>query len=192
MKEDPAEGARPLPVLTPKLIPYRLTLTWLSAGNTRTLMSPNKKLFFCPGAIIEGEPQPFVVGSGTMHTHLCQKLLLSIASPRVYHSALHSGSDSLKEFGLHTFLKSVRRQLVAAQEIQWISPFTLPLRFPSGDAHISAPTRNVIPKNLTFKVGAHRASVYGSSVAAKTTPFTALTKDPVRESYARGFIQKSI
>jgi len=43
-----------------------------------------------------------------MQTHLCQNLILSIANTRVYHSALHSGLDSHKEFGLHTFPKSVR------------------------------------------------------------------------------------
>ena len=62
-KEDPNKGARPLPWLTPSLILEGSTLTWLSAGNIRT-PRPNKNVSFCPGAIIDGEPQPFVVGSG--------------------------------------------------------------------------------------------------------------------------------
>ena len=112
-KEDPAEGARPLPWLTPKLVPEVITLTWISTGNTWTLC-PNRNLSFCPGAIIDGESQPFVVASGDMHAHLCQTLLLSIADPRVCHSALHSGSDSLNEFGLNTFPMSALQQLVVA------------------------------------------------------------------------------
>jgi hypothetical protein len=77
-------------------------------------MGPNKNLSFCPGAIIDGEPQPFVVGPETKHAHLCQNLLLFFANLRVYQSALHSGSDSLKEIGLHTFPKSDMQQFVAA------------------------------------------------------------------------------
>jgi len=109
VKEGVAEGFRPLPWLTPTLVPEGHSLTWTSTGNMRTL-PPNKNLSFCPGVIIDGEPQPFVVGTGAKHTHLCQNLLLSIANPRVYRSALHSGSDSHKEFGLYTFPKSVLQQ----------------------------------------------------------------------------------
>ena len=106
MKEDPAEGTRPVPWLTPTLVPEGHTLTWTFAGNVGTLR-PNKNLSFCPGAIVDCEPQSFVVGFRAEHTHLCHNLLLSIANPRVYHSALHSGSTSHKEFGLNTFPKSV-------------------------------------------------------------------------------------
>jgi hypothetical protein len=52
--------------------------------------------------------------------------------------------------------------------------------------------RKAIPKNLTIRFGTHRASVYGSSADAKTTPFAASVKDPVREAHARDFIQKFI
>ena len=34
-----------------------------------------------------------------------------IACPRLFHSALHTGSNSLRDFGLHTFLKRVLEQL---------------------------------------------------------------------------------
>ena len=95
VNEDPIEGTRPLPRLTPTLVPEGHALAWTYAGNVRTLR-PNKNLSFCPGAILDGEHQPFLVGSRAMHTHLCQNLLLSLANPRVYHSALHSGSDSKK------------------------------------------------------------------------------------------------
>jgi hypothetical protein len=109
MKKDQAEETRPLPWLTPTLVPEGHTLTWTPVGSVRTLR-PNKSLSFCPGAIIDGEPQPFVLGSRAKHTHLCQNLLLSIANPRVYQSALHLGSDSHKECCLHTFPKSVLKQ----------------------------------------------------------------------------------
>ena len=69
VKEDPNEGARPLPWLTPSLIPEGITLTWLFVGNTKTTR-PNKNLSFCPGAIIDGVPQPFVVGSGAKQTYI--------------------------------------------------------------------------------------------------------------------------
>ena len=101
----------------PSLVPEGHTLTWTSAGNVRTLRT-NRNLSFCPGAIINGEPQLFVVGTGVKHTHLCQNLLLSIANPRVYHNDLHPESDSHEEFGLHTFPKSVLQQLAAKLGIQ--------------------------------------------------------------------------
>jgi hypothetical protein len=62
-KKNNNEGARPLPWLTPSLILEGSTLTWLSSGNTRT-PRPNKSLSFCPGAIIIGVLEPFVVGQG--------------------------------------------------------------------------------------------------------------------------------
>jgi hypothetical protein len=101
-KEDNNEGARPLPWLTPSLIQEGSTLTWISYGNTMTLR-PNKNLSFCPGAIIDGVPQPFVLSSGAKQIYLCHNLLLSIANPRMYHIVLHSGSNSAKDFGHHTF-----------------------------------------------------------------------------------------
>ena len=185
-KECPNEEARPLPWLTPSLILKGSALAWLSAGNTRTLR-PKKNLSFCPGAIINGEPQSFVVGSGAKQSY-CVNLLLSIANPRVYHNVLHSGSDSTKEFGPHTFPKSVLQQMDVAPGIHWLPPFALPLHSPSG----AAPARTAIPKIITIKFGAHRACVYESSAAAKLAPFAASAKDSVREAHARDFIQKSI
>jgi hypothetical protein len=76
--------------------------------------------------------------------------------------------------------------------MQWTSPFILPLRPPIGDAHVSAPTRTSIPKNLTIRFGARRASVYGSSAAAKTALFAASAKNSAREAHAQAFIQKPI
>jgi len=59
-------------------------------------------------------------------------------------------------------------------------------------APASAPTRTAIPKSLTLRFGAHRASVYGSSIAAKLAPLVAAAKDPTREAHARDFIQKPV
>jgi hypothetical protein len=87
------EGARPLPLLSPSLVPEGHTITWTSVGNVRTLR-PNKNLSFRPGAIIDGVPQPFEVGAGAIHINFAQNLLLSIVNQRVYHIAIHSGSDS--------------------------------------------------------------------------------------------------
>ena len=93
--EDQTEGARPLPWITPSLVADGGTLTWTSSGNSRMIRT-NKNLAFCPGAVIDGIAQPFVVGTGAINSPVCQSILVSIANPRVYHSALQSGSDSTK------------------------------------------------------------------------------------------------
>ncbi len=80
------------------------TIYWSSSANVSSIRH-SKTLSFCPGAIIEGKPQPFVVGAGEITSPLYTSLLLSIASPRVFHNALHTGSISNKEFGLHIFPK---------------------------------------------------------------------------------------
>jgi hypothetical protein len=51
--EDPLEGVRPPPWLTPSLIPEGSTLKYTSSGNT-ILVRHNKTASFCPGPIIEG------------------------------------------------------------------------------------------------------------------------------------------
>ncbi len=88
-------------------------MTWISSGSTRSIKA-NKSLAFCPGAISDGIPQPYVVGPGAINSPVCQSLIISIANPRVFQSALHSGSDSNKEYGLHILPKSVLRQLETA------------------------------------------------------------------------------
>ncbi len=49
-----------------------------------------------------------------------------------------------------------------------------------------------LPKNLTIRFGAHRASIYGASHAAKTAPFTTAAKDSVRESHDRDYIANPV
>jgi len=123
-------------------------IKWISSDNILKLL-PNKNLSFCPGAVIYGAPQPFIVGPGLGNSPLCQSILLSIASPRVYHTALNSGSVSHKEFGLHTFPKFVLQTISAAPGMEWHCPFTLPMQFVSGDTQ----ARQVYPKNLTIRFG---------------------------------------
>jgi hypothetical protein len=68
------------------------------------------------GAVIAKEPHPFVVGAGEITSPLCTSILLSIASPKVLHFALHTGPDSNKEYGLHTFSKYRLQYLEEAQD----------------------------------------------------------------------------
>ena len=63
---------------------------------------------------------------------------------------------------------------------------------PSGDAPEAKPARIIIPKNLTIRFGALRASIYGSSTTAKMAPFGAIAKDPDRKFNARDFIHKPV
>ena len=69
-KEDSTEGARPLPWITPSLVEGDTTLTWTSSGNTRSIKA-NKTLAFCPGAISDGVPQPYLIGTGAINSPVC-------------------------------------------------------------------------------------------------------------------------
>jgi hypothetical protein len=159
------------------------TLTWTSSGNTRSIKA-NKTLAFCPGAISEGIPQPYLIATGAINSPVCQSILISIANPRVFHSAIHSGSDTHKEFGLHIFPKSVLRLLETAPNVKWLTPLQLaPLANPGNGETPS------LPKNLTIRFGAHRSSIYGAH-SAKLPALSPAAKDPVRESYAREFIKR--
>jgi hypothetical protein len=143
---------------------------------------------FCLGAIIDGNVHPFVVGTGAINSPLCQSIIVSIANPRVYHNALHSGSDSTREFGLHIFPKSVLRLSETNPAGKLFAPLSLPS--PSTPGTAGAPPS--LSKNLTIRLGVRRASVYDASHAAKTSPFIAAAKDPARESHARDFIAKPV
>ena len=102
---DPADNHSPLPRLTP-LIHAEGILSCISSGNVRSIRH-NTTLSFCPGVIIYGTPQPYVVGAGEVTSPLCSSLALFVACPKVFHIALHTGSNFSRDFGLHTFLKSV-------------------------------------------------------------------------------------
>jgi hypothetical protein len=60
--------------------------------------------------------QPFLVGPTLPNSHICKGIYVAIANPRVFHLALHTGSDTGKEFGLHTSPRSILRQLEACQD----------------------------------------------------------------------------
>ncbi len=68
--------------------------------------------------------------------------------------------------------------------MKWLKPLQLTSTTTTG----TTGAQPALPKNLTIRFGAHRASIYGASHAAKTAPFTSAAKDPVRESHARDFI----
>jgi hypothetical protein len=108
--DDLSYGLRPLPWLTPSLSHAEGIISWFSSGNVHSIRH-NKTVSFCPGGIIDGILQPFVVGAGEITSPLCSSLTLSIACPRVFHSALHTGSNSPKGFGLHTFPKVISNSL---------------------------------------------------------------------------------
>ncbi len=93
--EDATEGVRPLPWITPSLLEGEDPMPWISSGNTQSIKA-NKTMSFCPGAIDDGIPKPYVAETGAINSPVCQYIIISIANLRVYHSALHSGSDSNK------------------------------------------------------------------------------------------------
>ena len=123
--EDDQGGHRPLPWLLPSLTERVAEITWVSANNNITIKH-NRTLAFCPGSILGGEVKPFLVGAMSPSSSLCRTILLSIANPRVFHSVLHTGSDTGKEYGLHTFPRNILRQLEKSPTAKWLVPFTLP------------------------------------------------------------------
>jgi hypothetical protein len=72
--------------------------------------------------------------------------------------------------------------------MEWHCPFTLPMQAATEDTQ----ARQVYPKNLTIRCGAHRAFVYGETPTTKTAAFTAACKDPVREAQARDLMNKLV
>ncbi len=179
---DTADGFRPLPWLTPSLVIEGESVAWVSSCNMLSIMH-NGTLLFCPGAIINGQPQPFVATAGEVTSPLCTSTTLSLACPRVFHTTLQSGSNSTRDFGLYTFPWSVLHHLETAEYASWLAPFRPPSSCTTwcGDARAS-------PKTLSIRFGAHRASIYGNTKAAKTAALTTSTKDQVRESHARDLI----
>ena len=53
-------------------------------------------------------------------------ILFSIANPKVFQQAQHTGSDSSRELGLHTFPKAVLRMLTNIPTAKWLVPFSIP------------------------------------------------------------------
>ena len=117
-------------------------------------------------------PQRYVVGAGEVATPLCSLLTLVVACPKAFHNALHTGSNSSRDFGLHTFPKSILQQFVTSKDASWMASFR-----PPAPARIGATPQGPLPKNLSIRFGAHRASIYGTTKVAKTMALTAAAKD---------------
>jgi hypothetical protein len=112
---------------------------------------------------------------------------MSIACPRVFHSALHTGSNSLRDFGLHTFPKRVLEALEEASAATWLAPFRLPQTPQTG-----VPVPGPLPKNLSIRFVTHRASIYGSTKAANTMALTLSANDKTRESHAKEIAESQL
>ncbi len=54
------------------------------------------------------------------------------------------------------------------------------------------PNPSSLPKGPHLKFGAHRASIFGSTLPAKTSALTMAAKDPVREAHATEFLHKHV
>ena len=72
--------------------------------------------------------------------------------------------------------------------MKWLAPLQLTSTTTTG----ATGAQPALLKNLAIRLGAHRASIYGASHAAKIAPYTAVAKDPVRESHARDFIANPV
>ena len=68
------------------------------------------------------------------------------------------------------------------------SPLLLFIHAASGDT----PAHLAYPKILTFRLEAHRVSIYGGISVAKITTLTAASKDPVGESHATELMSKPV
>ena len=89
---------------------------------------------------MDGQVKPYMVGAMATNSPLCRSIMVSIANPRVFHSAIHTGSDTGKEYGLHTFPRPILIKLEANTYAQLLEPFLLT---PTGGANTT--NTGVIP-----------------------------------------------
>ena len=61
---------------------------------------------------------------------------------------------------------------------------------PFAPAHVGDAPLVPLPKNLSLRFGAHRASICNATKASKTTALTASAKDVTRESHARELMRR--
>ncbi len=59
--------------------------------------------------MLDGVDKPYLVGTMAHNSALCHSILVSIANPRVFHSALHTCLDTGKEYDLYTFPWAILR-----------------------------------------------------------------------------------
>ena len=110
---------------------------------------------------------------------LCRSILVSIASPGVFHSVMHTGSDTGKGYGLHTFPRAILKQLEAIADAKWLLPFSLT---PAGGTTIT--TTWVIPKNFSIRFGAHRDSICNTSQVTLSGPLAPTAPALTRQAHA--------
>jgi len=105
--------------------------------------------------------------------------MVSIASPRVFQSALHTGSDTGKEYGLHTFPRAILKQLEAKADAKWLVPFSIT---PAGGP--TTTTTGVISKNFSIRFGSHRDSIYNNSHVTGSGPLAPTALALTRQAHA--------
>jgi len=115
----------------------------------------NRTLAFCPGSVLDGKVKPYLAGAIAPNSHMCHCILVPIANPRVFHSALHTCSNPGKEYGLHTLSRLILRQMETNADAKWLVSFSLS---PAG-GNTGTITR-AIPKSFSIRFGAHRDSIY--------------------------------
>jgi len=139
----------------------------------------NRTLAFCPWSVLAGVVKPYLVVTMAPNSALCRSILVSISNPRVFHSALHTGSDTGKDYGMHTFPRAILRQLEANTDAKWLVPFSLP---PVGGE--TSTTTRVIPKNFSIRFGAHRDCIYNTSHLTRSGPLAPTAPTLTRQAHA--------
>jgi len=118
----------------------------------------NHTLAFFPRSVLDGQVKPYLVVAMAPNSSICRSILVSIANPRVSHSTLYTSYDAGKEFGLHTFPRSILIQLETNTDAKWVVPFSLPF---AGET--TSTITWAIPKNFSIRFGAHRDSICDTS-----------------------------
>ncbi len=88
-----------------------------------------------------------MAGAPLPNSSLCTAIYVSIASPRVFHMALDTGSDTGKEFGLHTFPRTILHQLEASEDATWWESFRLR---PTGG--MASSSEREFPKHFSLRL----------------------------------------
>jgi len=182
--KDDNNGTRDLPWLTPTLTPKGKRIRWTSSANALAVTT-NTTLLFCPGSILNCEVQSFLAGPTLPNSRFCTSIYFSIANPWVFHLALHTGSDTGKEFGLHTLPRTILRQLEACEDATWWESFRLlPTMGPTSSS------TGEIPKHLSLCFGAHTNSICGSALGSRADPLPPPAPTTSRAAHAVALKQR--
>ena len=179
--QDPSDGYRPTPWLTPTITKDGANTTWKVLNSSCTIKD-NKTLSFCPGMIVKGEIKPYVILA--TNESRTKEMFVSIANGRVYQLELHLGSRGPTNVGIMPFPNTMLENMAGAPSSQWTTDFKL----------FSAGTQAATyPKHVAIRFGAHRFSIYGSPSSARSSkkpPFYPSIKDPARRDFAGAYIKK--